>query len=112
MAGGEGKKGSVPLTVSALAEHPLLRENRVTRNRIEEIEQMKIDPRPLELDALARALELPLDWFDITQPVGAAGVPPIRGETGRRLGGHPPTAEDPREHGSRQEPESPTGTDG
>jgi len=57
----------MPLPVSELAEHPLLRDNRITRNRIEEIEQMKVTARPLELDALARALELPPDWFSEAQ---------------------------------------------
>lgn len=63
LAGRAGSQGVVPLPVSELAEHPLLRDNRITRNRIEEIEQMKVTARPLELDALARALELPRDWF-------------------------------------------------
>jgi transcriptional regulator with XRE-family HTH domain len=67
LAGRAGSQGVVPLPVSELAEHPLLRDNRITRNRIEEIEQMKVTARPLELDALARALELPRDWFSEPQ---------------------------------------------
>jgi transcriptional regulator with XRE-family HTH domain len=67
LAGRAGSQGVVPLPVSELAEHSLLRDNRITRNRIEEIEQMKVTARPLELDALARALELPPDWFSEAQ---------------------------------------------
>jgi len=63
LAGRAGNQGVVPIPVPELAEHPLLRDNRITRNRIEEIEQMKVTARPLELDALARALDLPPEWF-------------------------------------------------
>jgi hypothetical protein len=77
LAGRAGSQGVVPLPVSELAEHPLLRDNRITRNRIEEIEQMKVTARPLELDALARALELPRAWF--SEPQDRLPVPDASG---------------------------------
>jgi len=79
----------MPLPVSELAEHPLLRDNRITRNRIEEIEQMKVMARPLELDALARALELPPEWFSEAQDRS-----PIPDESGRGFGARPAEADD------------------
>jgi hypothetical protein len=63
LAGRAGSQGVMPIPVPELAEHPLLRDNRITRNRIEEIEQMKVTARQLELDALARALDLSPEWF-------------------------------------------------
>jgi hypothetical protein len=91
LAGRAGSQGVVPLPVSELAEHPLLRDNRITRNRIEEIEQMKVTARPLELDALARALELPRDWFSEAQD-----RLPIPDESGHGLPARP-TEENDRE---------------
>jgi hypothetical protein len=79
----------MPLPVSELAEHPLLRDNRITRNRIEEIEQMKVAARPLELDALARALELPASWFS-----NAQDRPLITYESGHGLRGRPVELDD------------------
>jgi hypothetical protein len=52
-----------PLPISELALHPSLEKNRITPNRLEEIEQMKTEVRTVELLALADALGLPT-WFD------------------------------------------------
>lgn len=49
-----GKPAALP--VSDLAQRPPLPENRITRNRIEEIEQLKAAPRPMEVEKLAEAL--------------------------------------------------------
>lgn len=44
------------LSVGDLALRPPLPENRITKNRIEEIEQLKAAPRPMEVEKLAEAL--------------------------------------------------------
>ena len=89
LAGRAGSQGVMPLPVPELAEHPLLRDNRITRNRIEEIEQMKVTARPLELDALARALDLPQGWF-----ARAEDGPPIPDALVRRPGTHSSSTDD------------------
>lgn len=57
------KPKAAALGVSALAEHPVLMENSITRNRLEEIEQLKTRARPMELEKIAGALGQPPDWF-------------------------------------------------
>jgi len=52
-----------PLSVESLAKHPLLVKNRITKNRIEEIEQAKAKARSMELEKIADALGLPHAWF-------------------------------------------------
>lgn len=53
----------IALPVDELAKNPLLVANRITRNRLEEIEQTKTSARPMELEKIAVALGLPEDWF-------------------------------------------------
>lgn len=57
----DGKPKS--LTTAQLAEHPLLVENGISSNRLQEIEQVKITPPPMELEQIARALGLDRGWF-------------------------------------------------
>lgn len=71
--GEKGKRGqrAIPLPVGELADHELLRQNGVTANRLEEIEQMKTDARPMELEKIALALDLSPEWFqaDVVPPL-------------------------------------------
>jgi hypothetical protein len=60
-ADGDGKPTA--LSVEELAQHPLLVANRITRNRLEEVEQTKTAARPMELEKIAVALGLGDDWF-------------------------------------------------
>jgi hypothetical protein len=53
----------VPLPVPELARFPTLVENGVTKNRLEDIEQMKVDARPYELREISTALRLPAGWW-------------------------------------------------
>ncbi len=67
MAGALADDGKrvVPLTVEKLAAHPILVENGITVNRIQEIEQMKTKApaRAMELEKIAEALRVPDDWL-------------------------------------------------
>lgn len=58
-----GAHGVQPLPVLELSE--LLSDNNISKNRIEEIEQCKTDARPIELEAIATALNLPEGWFRV-----------------------------------------------
>lgn len=51
------------LSVAELIRLPDLAQNEISRNRVEDIEQLKVDARPMELKAIADALSLPTDWF-------------------------------------------------
>lgn len=60
----EGKReGAVALSTAELARHPVLVSNSIARTRIEDIEQMKVDARPMELEKLAEALEVPAGFL-------------------------------------------------
>lgn len=62
--GAPGERGRpTPLSVAGLVQLEPLRTNRITKNRIEEIEQMKAEARSMELEKIAEALELPHAWF-------------------------------------------------
>lgn len=77
LAGGVGEDGKpAALTVAELAEQPDLVANGITRNRLEEIEQIKTSARPMELERIAVALGLAPDWFapPATQLDGAERV--------------------------------------
>ena len=52
-----------PLSTRELAARPPLPANRITANRLEEIEQMKITPPPMELERIALALGVPVYWL-------------------------------------------------
>jgi hypothetical protein len=54
---------AVPMPIADVIALPGLRDNRMSRNRLEEIEQMKTDARPMELAAIADAMNLPAGWF-------------------------------------------------
>lgn len=62
-AGDEPKRTVNTLRVEELAKRRPLQDNGITKNRLEEIEQLKVDARPMELDAIAAALGLPNTWF-------------------------------------------------
>jgi transcriptional regulator with XRE-family HTH domain len=63
-------KGKViPMPVGEVADLPDVRDNGISKNRLEEIEQMKIDARPMELERIALALGMPADWFSSETPV-------------------------------------------
>lgn len=61
--GREGDRGAAPLPVAELAQREPLRSNGISANRLEEIEQMKAHGRPMELEKVAQALGLRVDWF-------------------------------------------------
>lgn len=65
LRGGVDEKGKVQaLKTSTLAEHPSLAENGISKNRLEDIEQQRLEPGPRkwELEKLEEALGLP-GWF-------------------------------------------------
>lgn len=52
------------LPVSELVERAPLKENRISQNRVEELEQARVnEPRSMELEKIAEALSLPRGWF-------------------------------------------------
>lgn len=59
----DDKGHAVAMTTAELAAKPSLAENGITKNRIEDIEQMRAPARPMELEKIADALRLPADWF-------------------------------------------------
>lgn len=65
----EGRQSgsAIALTTAELAASPLVKANGIKRNRIEEIEQMKADARPMELAVLAEALKVPRSF--LTEPL-------------------------------------------
>jgi transcriptional regulator with XRE-family HTH domain len=76
LAGYVDERGKVvPLPVGELVLIPDIAQNGISKNRVEEIEQMKVDARPMELKTIALALSLPEDWFargggePINQPI-------------------------------------------
>lgn len=83
-----GKGKPTPMSVAELIALPKLAENKVAQNRVEDIEQMKVEARPIELDLISDALDLPGDWFYGDDPARrfAAGA---RREAARR-GENPP----------------------
>lgn len=57
LAGGTNDRGqAVPLPVADLVAREPAKTNGITKSRVEEIEQMRVEARPMELDALAEAL--------------------------------------------------------
>lgn len=54
---------AVALSPAELAEADALKVNGITKSRIEEIEQMRVDAREMELEKIALALSLPSWWF-------------------------------------------------
>ena len=74
----DGRLRAVPLTVENLAKRPELQANGISANRIEEIEQMRTDARPMELQLIAKVLGLPETWFtseDVDELVYRDGSP-------------------------------------
>lgn len=61
----EGRQAgsAIPLGTAELAQQPVLVENKIAKGRIEEIEQMKVDARPMELEKLAEALGVSHDFL-------------------------------------------------
>lgn len=54
----------IPLSADELAKRPPLLANRISANRIEEIEQEKVEARQMELEKIAQGLGLETTWFD------------------------------------------------
>lgn len=66
---GRNDRGQVvPVMAAELAELEPLVQNRLSKSRIEEIEQERTDARPMELRVIEDALGLPTGWFD--DPLG------------------------------------------
>lgn len=63
--GRNGKGTLVPLPAAELARHELLVRNGITASRIEEIEQERVDARPMELEKIGLALGVSEGWFDV-----------------------------------------------
>lgn len=62
LAGARNSKGAAaPMSIEKLAATPDLHENGITKNRLEDIEQMKVDARPMELERIGQALGVNLD---------------------------------------------------
>jgi hypothetical protein len=88
-----------PMTTVELSAHQQLKANRITKNRLDEIEQLVSEARPVELLAIEEALGLDR-WF------GSASRPALVGaslrllagevdqERHRREGGTPPGRDD------------------
>lgn len=66
----ESKKGkeAVALPVKDLIKREPLRANRYAVDRIEGYEQMRIVPRPMDLERMAEALEVPAQFFVAESP--------------------------------------------
>lgn len=62
---------AVALTVEELAKRPLVIENGITKNRLDAYEQMKTEPRPMELQVIADALGVPRDFLLAPLPASA-----------------------------------------
>jgi transcriptional regulator with XRE-family HTH domain len=62
LVGSSGSKPA-PLSVEELVQRKPLKKNKITKNRIEEIEQAKTEARSMELEKIAEALGLPHAWF-------------------------------------------------
>lgn len=72
LAGGVDAKGKpIPLSPRKLAQHERLQRNGISANAIEEFEQLRREPREMELRVITEALELPSTWFSgaVTDPV-------------------------------------------
>lgn len=70
-AGRNDRGQLVPLDVRELEEREPLQRNRITANRIRDMEQERVDARELELEAIAEALGVPADWFERAEPLPA-----------------------------------------
>lgn len=78
LAGDVGPDGKPrALSVAELAQRDELVNNRISANRLEEIEQIKTQARPVELREIARALEVPEQWFDEDYVIGTSLAPPM-----------------------------------
>lgn len=65
LAGGVKENGRPKeLSTADLARHPLLAANGITDNRLQEAEQTTTTLRPMELEKIAQALDLPPAFFD------------------------------------------------
>lgn len=62
-AAADDKGKPVPLSVADLVEREPLKSNRFAKNRLENIEQARVDARSMELEKIAEALGLPHEWF-------------------------------------------------
>lgn len=70
------ERGQVlPAAPAELAADPALRADRITANRIRDLEQERVDARPGELEALAAALGVPAGWFTADDPLPVVPAP-------------------------------------
>jgi len=68
LAGRAGRAGTnedpvVAMTTAELAEHELLVQNDISRSKLDEILRLRREPKPMELGAVAEALELPASFL-------------------------------------------------
>jgi hypothetical protein len=81
LRGGFNEKGQTsPLPTDELAAIPVLELNKISQNRLEEIERMKIDARTFDREKLEEALGLPEGWFsetDLTQLLAPPRAPAL-----------------------------------
>lgn len=65
MRGRISKKGTaIAMRTSELATLLAAQNNAIAKDRLEKFEQMIISPRDVDLEAIARALDLPAGYFD------------------------------------------------
>lgn len=78
--GRKNEKGQVVgLPVAEVAARGDLQQNKIGVNRLQEIEQLKTKPPPMELERIAEALGLPRKWLiepDISKLIPGATAPP------------------------------------
>lgn len=76
LVGAVDEKGRpAALTVEALLARSPLQENRITKNRLEDIEQMNVDARPMERALISQALGVDLDALRDLRPPDSATEP-------------------------------------
>lgn len=71
------------LTVEELAAHPVIRANGIKKNRLDAYEQMRTDPRPMELRVIAEALKVAPSF--LLEPLSAPSPRPAIEETLKTL---------------------------
>lgn len=75
LAGSRGEKGgATALPNKEVAQRGPLLNEKVSANKLEEVEQMRATLRGSEMDAYIAALRLPADWFDGLYPADRGNV--------------------------------------
>lgn len=117
LAGGVDQDGKPKqLKVAELAKRSPLPENKITANRLEEIEQLVITAPPMELDKIAEALGLPHSWFSAERVAPIApdieAVEEAIGQLSERLAGLGATLDLPRRGNSDRSDKGGTSAEG